>query len=376
MLMAVRWMGAMHLGAASSRDLYGSLRNECVHVNWFLSADDSREKIERRCADAEDVVAFNLDVLKIDPQQELERLSEFVVHQVGVVFRRKGLVVGLSGGIDSACMAAIAVHAMGKDRVVGLVLPEKESNPKSSAYAIKHAQALDIEHRPIDITSTVDSVVRYGARDDFIQSLIPEYLPGYKFNITLPTDLLERASYNYYCLQVQMPDGDIKRQRLDIEGFRTITSFANIKIRARMLHLYAEADRRSLLVAGTTNRTEFILGDFCKYGDGGTDIEPLSCLYKNQVYQISKYLNVIPEIIERQPSPDTFSLPVSDQEFFFRIPFDKLDYLLYGWEREVPPDEVSSVLDLPIDAVERAYQDFKSKHTATAHLREMAHAIE
>ena len=345
-------------------------------MNWFLSADDSREKIERRCADAEDVVAFNLDVLKIDPQQELERLSEFVVHQVGVVFRRKGLVVGLSGGIDSACMAAIAVHAMGKDRVVGLVLPEKESNPKSSAYAIKHAQALDIEHRPIDITSTVDSVVRYGARDDFIQSLIPEYLPGYKFNITLPTDLLERASYNYYCLQVQMPDGDIKRQRLDIEGFRTITSFANIKIRARMLHLYAEADRRSLLVAGTTNRTEFILGDFCKYGDGGTDIEPLSCLYKNQVYQISKYLNVIPEIIERQPSPDTFSLPVSDQEFFFRIPFDKLDYLLYGWEREVPPDEVSSVLDLPIDAVERAYQDFKSKHTATAHLREMAHAIE
>ena len=321
-------------------------------------------------------MVLNLDVLKIDPERELERLSAFVVHEVRAVFRRKGVVVGLSGGIDSACMAAIAAHAVGKDKVVGLVLPETESNPISSEYALKHAEALGIEHRPVDITSTVDSVVQYEARDEFIQTLIPEYRPGYKFNITLPTDLLERESYNYYRLQVQMPDGEIRSQRLDIQGFRTITSFANIKIRSRMLHLYAEADRRSLLVAGTTNRTEFILGDFCKYGDGGTDIEPLSHLYKNQVYQISEYLNVIPEIIDRHPSPDTFSLPVSDQEFFFRIPFDKLDHLLYGWEHEIPPDEVSGVLDLPTDAVERAYRDFKSKHAATAHLRELAHTLE
>ncbi len=143
-----------------------------------------------------------------------------------------------------------------------------------------------------------------------------------------------------------------------------------------MLHLYNEAERRSLVVAGTTNRTEFILGDFCKYGDGGTDIEPLSYLYKNQIYQISEYLNVIPEIINRQPSPDTFSLPVSDQEFFFRIPFDKLDYLLYAWEHDVPADEVANVLDLSEEAVKRAYKDFTSKNRATAHLREMPYTLE
>ena len=85
------------------------------------------------------------------------------------------------------------------------------------------------------------------------------------------------------------------------------------------------------------------MGDFCKYGDGGTDIEPLSYLYKNQIYQISDYLKVLPEIIDRQPSPDTFSLPVSDQEFFFRIPFDRLDHLLYAWEHEVPVSDVASV---------------------------------
>ena len=316
-------------------------------------------------------MSFNLDVLKIDPVQELDTLSEFIVGQVNA-FRKKGVIVGLSGGIDSACIAAVAVHALGKEKVVGLILPEAESNPISSEYATKHAQALGMEHRQIDITPTVNSIVQYKWRDEFIQKMIPEYEPGYKYNITLPTDLLERASFSFYRLQVQMPDGEIKSKRLTHEELLTLTSFANIKIRARMLHLYAEAERRSLLVAGTTNRTEFILGDFCKYGDGGTDIEPFTHLYKNQIYQLSEHLKVIQEIIDRPPSPDTFSLPVSDQEFFFRIAFDKLDHLLYAWEHEVPAKEVAEVLDLSEDAVDRAYKDFASKYRATAHLREVA----
>jgi NAD+ synthase len=320
-------------------------------------------------------VAFSLDVLKINPEQELQKLSDFVVEQVNIVFRRKGVIVGLSGGIDSACMAAIAVHAIGKEKVVGLILPEKESNPISSQFAEKHARALGIEHREIDISATVDSVVRYGWRDEYIKNLVPEYQSGYKYNITLPTDLLERDSFSFYVLQVALPNGDLKKKRLSMEEFRTITSFANIKIRSRMLHLYAEAEKRSLVVAGTTNRTEFILGDFCKYGDGGTDIEPLSYLYKNQIYQIAHHLKVIPEIIDRQPSPDTFSLPVSDQEFFFRIPFDKLDHLLYAWEHEVSPAETAAVLGLSEEAVKRSFKDFASKNKATAHLRTMPYTI-
>ena len=319
---------------------------------------------------------FNLDVLKIDPALELENLSKFIMEQLKVIFRRKGIIVGLSGGIDSACIAAVAVHTLGPDKVVGLVLPENESNPISSEYAIQHAKNLGIEHRQINITPTVDSIVQYKWRDEFMQSLVPEYKLGYKYNITLPTDLLERDSFSFYNLQVQMPDGEIKKKRLNVDEFRTITSFANIKIRARMLHLYAEAEKRNLLVAGTTNRTEFILGDFCKYGDGGTDIEPFTHLYKNQIYQISEYLQVTQEIINRAPSPDTFSLPVSDQEFFFRIAFDKLDHLLYAWEHKVPENEVASVLNISEDAVKRAYKDFTSKFRATAHLREVAHTLE
>ncbi len=318
---------------------------------------------------------FNIDILKIDPEVETKRVADFVADQTKNVYRRSGVVVGLSGGIDSAVMAAIAVRAVGMEHVTGLILPEKESNPVSSSFAAKHARELGINFREVDITPTVDSVGGYNNRDAYIKSLVPEYEPGCKYNISLPADLLERDSFNFYVLQVQLPDGTITKKRLGIEAFRAITSFANIKIRSRMIHLYYEAERSNMIVAGTTNRTEMILGDFCKYGDGGTDIEAIAYLYKNQIYQIADHLKVIPEIVKRSPSPDTFSLPVTDQEFFFRIPFDKLDHLLYAWENKVPENEVANVLGIPVEAVKRSFKDFTAKNRATAHLREMPHAL-
>lgn len=316
-------------------------------------------------------MAFGPDILKIDVEKETGRVVEFLQEQVKTVYRRTGIVVGLSGGIDSAVMAELSVRAMGRDLVMGLVLPERESNPVSSSYAKAHAEKMGIAHREVDITSTVNSVMAYEQRDDYIRTLVPEYAPGCRYNISLPTDLLERDSFNFYVLQVQLSDGAIKKKRLGFEAFRAITSFANIKIRARMLHLYHEAERRGYAVAGTTNRTEYLLGDFCKYGDGGTDIEALAHLYKNQIYQLADYLGVIPEIIDRSPSPDTFSLPVTDQEFFFRIPFDRLDHLLYAWEHGIGVPETAAALGLGEDAVKRAFTDFTTKNRATAHLRVM-----
>ena len=318
---------------------------------------------------------FGPDILRIDPEVQTDRIAGFLQEQVKSVYKRSGIVVGLSGGIDSAVMSELAVRAVGKDAVKGLILPEKESNPISSSYARAHAEKLGIEWKEIDITPTVDSVMPYAKRDEYIRTLVPEYSPGSTYNISLPTDLLERDSFNFYVLQVQLRDGSIKRKRLGADAFRAITSFADIKIRARMIHLYHEAERNSLVVAGTTNHTEYLLGDFCKYGDGGTDLEAIAHLYKNQIYQLAEYLGVTAEIINRSPSPDTFSLPVSDQEFFFRIPFDKLDHLLYGWEHGIGTLEVASVLGLSEDAVKRAYADFTAKSRATVHLRQMPGSI-
>ena len=320
-------------------------------------------------------MTFNRDILKIDPAVESDAVAQFMAEQTRNTFRRRGVVVGLSGGIDSAVMASLAVRAMGKENVFGLIMPEKESNPVSSFYAEAHANELGVETKRVDLTSAVDAVGSYQQRDEFIVSLIPEYTPDCKYNIRLPTDLLERSSLNFYTLCVELPDGSLKKKRLDPKAFRALTAFANIKIRSRMVRLYYEAENRNMIVAGTTNRTEFLLGDFCKFGDGGTDLEPLSHLYKDQIFQLADYLDVTLDIRKRTPSPDTFSLPVSDQEFFFRIPFDKLDLLLYAWEHEVSPEETAAVTELDEDAVKRAFADFSSKYRATQHLRELPYSL-
>ncbi len=318
---------------------------------------------------------FTLEVLNIVPENEIDRMNLFLKNEIFKSFRRKGVIVGLSGGVDSAVMASLAVEALGKEKVFGLILPEKESNPLSARFAALEAQRLGIDFAEKDMTPTVDAIGSYSIRDEYLKSLIPEYTPECKYNIALPTDFLERDSLNIYKLQVQTSAGDILTKRLSVDSFRFITAFASIKIRARMIHLYWEAERQNLVVAGTTNKTEMILGDFCKYGDGGTDIEAICHFYKTQIYQLAEYFQVIPEIRDRDPSPDTFSLPVTDQQFFFRIPFNKLDLLLYAWEHHIDTQDAADVLSLPEDAAKRAYREFTTKNNATAHLREVARSL-
>ena len=318
---------------------------------------------------------FHKDILKVDCRNEVERICSFIQQQVREM-KRDGIVIGLSGGIDSALSAAICVKALGKEKVFGLILPEKESNPVSAEYATKHAKELGIETETIDITPTLEAFGTYAKRDNAINEVFPEYNDNYKSKITLPANLLARDAFNFFTLKVDDGKGNIKSARLDKKTLNGIVAATDSKQRTRMMHLYYYAEMKNYIVCGTTNKTETVEGFFVKYGDGGVDIEPIGHLYKTQVYQLAEYLGVISEIIARAPSPDTFSFQVSDEEFYFRIPYETLDLLLYAWGHSIPIEEVCETMDLTEKQVKRATRDFDAKYNATKHLRQLPPTLE
>jgi NAD+ synthase len=234
---------------------------------------------------------------------------------------------------------------------------------------MRHAQRVGIRTETVDITPNLDCFGIYEKRDEAIRRIFPEYNSKYKSKIILPPELLSKDSYNFFKLVIDDSCGNIKSVRLDNRGLREIMAATNVKQRTRMMNLYYFAERNNYLVCGTTNKTETIQGFFVKYGDGGVDIEPIAQLYKTQVYQLAAYLGVEKEILERVPSPDTYSLNVTDEEFYFRIPYDTLDLLLYAWDNDVATAEVREVMALTEEQVKRVFRDFTSKYIATKHLR-------
>lgn len=315
------------------------------------------------------------DALSIDPAHEIHRIKDFILEMTLKNFRKKGAVVGLSGGIDSAVVAALCVKALGKDKVLVLILPEKESNPVSAEYAKRQAYELKLPVIEIDITNQLESFGVYKNRDDVIKALFPNFDKSARFHVTLPQDLLERERINYHSIIIQDKNGNKQKKRLPLNAWLQISACQNMKQRVRMMHLYYHAERLNCLVAGTTNKTETIQGFFVKFGDGGVDIEPIAHLYKTQVYAIAKKLDIIQEIIVRPPSPDTYSLPVTDKEFYFCLDYELLDLLIYACENSISPIDAEQLLNIKEEQINRAYKDIKAKKQATWHLRQMAPSL-
>jgi len=315
-------------------------------------------------------MSFSKDILKINCASEADRIVVFIRDQMQSM-HRKGIIIGLSGGIDSALSASLSVKAIGKEKVLGLLLPDRESSPQSAEFASRHAKQLGIETITVDITPVLEAFGTYEKRDAVAKAIFPEFGAGHKLKITLPSDILNKESINYFTLTTIDPEGITKTTRLNNEQAQGIIAATCTKHRTRMMTQYYFAEKNNYLVCGTTNKSEALQGLFVKYGDGGVDIEPIAHLYKNQVFKLAAHLGVIEEIIGRAPCPDTYSAPVTDEEWYFRMPFKQLDLLLYAWENKVDISEVCRVMELAEQQVMRAFRDFNNKHNATRHLSQL-----
>ncbi len=314
------------------------------------------------------------DILKLDIEREIDRIRSFLNDHFNE-YRKDGAIIGLSGGIDSAVVSALLVDTIGKEKVKGIILPEKESNPISKELGIQQAEKLGIEYEVFDITGVLEAFGTYSMRDEAVREVFPDHTEECRMKLVLPGGLMENYTYNIFSLTVTYPDGREETKRLPKKVINRILAATDTKQRTRMMALYYHGESLFRSVVGTTNRPETLQGFFVKYGDGGVDIEPIAHLYKNQVYQLADHYGVVKEIIEREPSPDTFSFPVSDEEFFFRIPYEILDLVLYCWERGIGIPEASKITDLKEEQVERVYRDLTSKFKATKHLREMTPSL-
>jgi NAD+ synthase len=312
---------------------------------------------------------FNRASLDLDLAAETDRIITFMQETVHKKFRRQGGVVGISGGIDSSVCLALAAKAFGPERVVGILLPERESSPDSEDLAHQLAAHYGVETVTEEISDTLDGFGCYQRRDLAVQKVIPEYQPGWSMKIVLPTNLLEQQTLNIFRVVVTSPDGQEFSKRLPLNEYMTIVAASNFKQRSRMSLLYFHAEARNYAVIGTPNKNERDLGFFVKWGDGGADVFPIGHLYKTQVFQLAEYLDVPKEIRQRTPTTDTYPGGQTQEEFFFRIPFDLLDTIWYGYEKSIPAQEIAAALDLTTEQVDRVIADIASKQRSTEFLR-------
>lgn len=315
-------------------------------------------------------VVFDKHALEIDVAQETDRLVAALQTHVHQTLHKQGAVVGISGGIDSSVVLALCARALGPEHVFGVLLPEGESSPDSARLAHLLAEQYGVATETEDITAALNGFGCYARRDEAIKRLFPDFGANWKAKIVLAGNLLEQATLNVFKLAVTNPAGQEYSKRLPMREFAQIVAASNFKQRARMSMLYYHAERRNYAVIGTANKNEFGLGFFVKYGDGGNDLQLIAHLFKTQVYQLAKYLNVPEEIQARTPTTDTYPGGSTQEEFFYRVPFAILDTVWLGYERGLSHADIAQGLDLAVDQVDRIIADIISKQRATAYLRQ------
>ncbi|MGH8318281.1 MAG: NAD(+) synthase [Steroidobacteraceae bacterium] len=305
-------------------------------------------------------------VLDIDPRMEVERISSELRKSMTTALRKRGAVVAISGGVDSAVCAALAVRAFGPERVLALILPERESSPESAVRARLLALHLGITPLEHDISPTLDAIGCYRLRDEAVRRVLPEFGSGWRMKIVVAGGLEGRI--NHFRLVAQSPDGAKHEARLRLPEYLQIVAATSFKQRVRKTMEYFHADRLNYAVIGTPNRMEYDQGFFVKNGDGAADVKPIAHLYKTQVYAIAQYLRLPPDVATAAPTTDTYSLSQGQDEFYFVLPYREMDLALWALNHGIAAAELAAVLGLSLEKAGHVYDDIRAKRRATQYL--------
>ena len=310
---------------------------------------------------------FSRKVLELDAPAVTEQIARAIDSQVRSVLRRRGVVVGLSGGVDSSVVAALCTRALGPHRVLGLFMPERDS----SDDALRLGELLGGHLGIVSIVENIGPVLEgagcYRRQIEAIRQIVPEYGDGWRCKLTLPS-ILDSDRLSIFQLTVQSPDGRLTTSRMSPAAYLQLVAATNFKQRTRKMMEHYHADRLAYAVAGTPNRLEYDQGFFVKNGDGAADFKPIAHLYKTQVYQLARHLELPDEICARPPTTDTFSMSQTQEEFYFSLPHDTMDLCLWGHNHGVAAAEVGPAVGLTGGQVERVYRDIEAKRRATRYL--------
>lgn len=312
---------------------------------------------------------FSRDVLAIDASRIAAQAEAAVREQVLGTLKRRGAVVGMSGGIDSSLVATLCTRALGKDRVFGVLMPERDSSDDALRLGRLLAEHLGIRYAVENIAPALTGLGCYTRQLEAIRMAIPEYGDGWKCKLVLPS-ILESDRLNVTMLTVQDPSGAQRTVRMPPAGYLQMVAATNFKQRVRKMMEYYHADRLHYAVAGTPNLLEWDQGFFVKQGDGAADFKPIAHLYKTQVYALARHLGVPAEICGRAPTTDTFSLPQSQEEFYFALPYQDMDLCLYAHNHGVPAAEVGAALGITAEQVERVFRDIEAKRRVSKYLHQ------
>ena len=312
-------------------------------------------------------MTFSAETLVIDAEAEIARIVETMRTQLRTQLRRRGLVLGLSGGIDSSVCAALAARAVGPERVFALFMPENDSDPESLSLGRRVAETFGIPSAVEGIGPALAAMGCYERRDSFIRQLVPEFGPGWGCKVVIANALAGKG-YAVSSLVVQSPDGEKRELRMSAEVYQGIIAATNMKQRTRKQMEYYHADRLNYAVIGTPNLLEYDQGFFVKNGDGAADLKPIAHLYKSQVYQLAAHLGVPEDIRRRPPTTDTWSMAQSQEEFYFSLPYDRMDLCMYGLNNGLNASDVAAAAKLTSDQLEAVWGDIARKRVATAYL--------